>query len=887
MNAHDANLTPATDPRHDPTRVIRAPRGSELHCKNWLAEAAYRMVQNNLDPEVAERPQDLVVYGGIGRAARDWACFDQILASLRDLNDDETLLVQSGKPVGVFKTHANAPRVLLANSNLVPQWANWEHFNELDRKGLFMYGQMTAGSWIYIGSQGIVQGTFETFVEAGRQHYKNDLSGKWILTAGLGGMGGAQPLAATLAGACSLTIECQQSSIDFRLRSRYLDEQATDLDDALARIQRYTQEKKAISIGLLGNAADILPELVRRARAGGIKPDLVTDQTSAHDLIHGYLPSGWTVPQWQAAQKDPAQHGSLKAAAATSCAVHVRAMLDFQAMGIPTVDYGNNIRQVAFDQGVANAFDFPGFVPAYIRPLFCEGKGPFRWVALSGDPEDIYKTDAKIKELFPENHHTAPLAGHGARTHRLPGPARAHLLAGPGRAPPRRSGLQRDGEKRRTQGPHRHRPRPPRHRQRGQPQPRDRSHEGRHRRRLRLAAAQRPAQHRGRRHLGEPAPRRWRGHGLQPALGHGDRGRRHRRRGRAPGARAGQRLRLGRDAPCGRGLRAGHRHGQEARPQAAHGPLKESTMSTPFAWQGRIDAEETGPSPRWHQRVQPFAATSQGGVALIGFAVDEGVRRNAGRVGAAHGPDVARKALANLPVLGEPALWDMGDIDCPQGALEAAQVALGQRVAQARAQGCLPLVLGGGHEVAWGTFQGIAQALPAAQRILILNLDAHFDLRMAHAGNSGTPFRQIQELCAAQGRAFCYRVLGISRYANTQALFERADALGVRYWLDDALQTESGLQEALAVLAHDLAQCDAVYLTVDIDVLPGAVAPGVSAPAPLGVPLWGVERVVDAVLSSGKLVAADLAEFNPSFDRDGLTAKVVARLVARLARGKI
>ena len=296
MNAHDANLTPATDPRHDPTRVIRAPRGSELHCKNWLAEAAYRMVQNNLDPEVAERPQDLVVYGGIGRAARDWECFDQILASLKDLNDDETLLVQSGKPVGVFKTHANAPRVLLANSNLVPQWANWEHFNELDRKGLFMYGQMTAGSWIYIGSQGIVQGTFETFVEAGRQHYNNDLSGKWILTAGLGGMGGAQPLAATLAGACSLNIECQQSSIDFRLRSRYLDEQATDLDDALARIQRYTQEKKAISIGLLGNAADILPELVRRARAGGIKPDLVTDQTSAHDLIHGYLPSGWTVP---------------------------------------------------------------------------------------------------------------------------------------------------------------------------------------------------------------------------------------------------------------------------------------------------------------------------------------------------------------------------------------------------------------------------------------------------------------------------------------------------------------------------------------------------------------------------------------------------------------
>jgi urocanate hydratase len=404
MNAYQASTT--TDPRHDPTRVIRAPRGSQLTCKNWLIEAAYRMVQNNLDPEVAERPQDLVVYGGIGRAARDWACLDQILASLRDLNDDETLLVQSGKPVGVFKTHANAPRVLLANSNLVPKWANWEHFNELDRKGLFMYGQMTAGSWIYIGSQGIVQGTFETFVEAGRQHYGNDLSGKWILTAGLGGMGGAQPLAATLAGACSLTIECQQSSIDFRLRTRYVDKQARDIDHALELIAQHTAAKEAVSIALLGNAADVLPELVRRARAGAPRPDLVTDQTSAHDLIHGYLPSGWTVAQWQAAQKDPAQQGPLKAAAATSCAVHVRAMLDFQSMGIPTVDYGNNIRQVAFDEGVANAFDFPGFVPAYIRPLFCEGKGPFRWVALSGDPEDIYKTDAKIKELFPDNHHT-------------------------------------------------------------------------------------------------------------------------------------------------------------------------------------------------------------------------------------------------------------------------------------------------------------------------------------------------------------------------------------------------------------------------------------------------------------------------------------------------
>ncbi len=401
------------DPRLDSTRVIRAPRGAELNCKSWLTEAAYRMIQNNLDAEVAENPQHLVVYGGIGRAARDWACYDTILATLKTLNDDETLLVQSGKPVGVFKTHADAPRVLLANSNLVPKWANWEHFNELDRKGLFMYGQMTAGSWIYIGSQGIVQGTYETLVEAGRQHFNGDWTGRWILTAGLGGMGGAQPLAATLAGAVSLNIECQQSSIDFRLRTRYLDKQAKDLDEALALVQYHCARGDAVSIGLLGNAAEILPELVKRAQSGGIKPDLVTDQTSAHDLINGYLPIGWTVAQWKAAQSDHAQHARLTEAAAQSCAQHVQAMLDFHAMGIPTVDYGNNIRQVAFDQGVRNAFDFPGFVPAYIRPLFCEGKGPFRWVALSGDPEDIYKTDAKIKELFPENksvHHWLDMA---------------------------------------------------------------------------------------------------------------------------------------------------------------------------------------------------------------------------------------------------------------------------------------------------------------------------------------------------------------------------------------------------------------------------------------------------------------------------------------------
>ncbi len=386
-------------------RPVRAPRGTALSCRNWLIEAAYRMVQNNLDPEVAENPDALVVYGGIGKAARNWDCFEQILQSLRDLKEDETLLVQSGKPVGVFRSHVDAPRVLIANSNLVPKWATWEHFHELDRKGLMMYGQMTAGSWIYIGSQGIVQGTYETFVEAGRQHYGGDLAGRWILTAGLGGMGGAQPLAASFAGASSLNIECQQSRIDFRIKTRYLDEQATDLDDALARLARYRDEKRAVSVGLLGNAADVLPELVRRARAGGLRPDLVTDQTSAHDLVNGYLPTGWTVAGWRAAQADDAQHAGLRDAAAKSCAVHVQAMLDFQSMGIPTVDYGNNIRQVALDEGVQNAFDFPGFVPAYVRPLFCRGKGPFRWVALSGDPQDIRKTDAKMKELFPDDAH--------------------------------------------------------------------------------------------------------------------------------------------------------------------------------------------------------------------------------------------------------------------------------------------------------------------------------------------------------------------------------------------------------------------------------------------------------------------------------------------------
>ncbi|HEY1070353.1 urocanate hydratase [Thermomonas sp.] len=385
--------------RHDPSRQIRAPRGNLLTCRSWLTEAPFRMLQNNLDAEVAERPEDLVVYGGIGRAARDWDCYDRILETLKTLGDDETLLVQSGKPVGVFPTHADAPRVLIANSNLVPHWATWEHFNELDKKGLMMYGQMTAGSWIYIGSQGIVQGTYETFVEMGRQHYGGSLKGKWILTAGLGGMGGAQPLAASLAGACSLNIECRQSSIDFRLRTRYVDEQAVDVDDALARIEKYTKAGEAKSIALLGNAAEILPELVRRC----VRPDCVTDQTSAHDPVHGYLPIGWSVEQWLAEQA--ANPGKVRDAAKQSMRVHVEAMLAFHAAGVPTVDYGNNIRQMAFDEGCKNAFDFPGFVPAYVRPLFCRGIGPFRWVALSGDPEDIYKTDAKVKELIPDDAH--------------------------------------------------------------------------------------------------------------------------------------------------------------------------------------------------------------------------------------------------------------------------------------------------------------------------------------------------------------------------------------------------------------------------------------------------------------------------------------------------
>jgi urocanate hydratase len=378
---------------------LRAPRGSQLSCRSWLTEAPLRMLMNNLDPEVAERPAELVVYGGIGKAARNWQCYEQIVSALRSLKDDETLLIQSGKPVGVFRTHADAPRVLLANSNLVARWADWEHFNELDRKGLMMFGQMTAGSWIYIGSQGIVQGTYETFVEMGRQHYGGDLSGKWILTAGLGGMGGAQPLAATMAGASMLAIECRPERIAKRLQTKYLDVEARSLDEALEILGRAERSGEARSVGLLGNACEVLPELLRR----GVRPHAVTDQTSAHDPINGYLPGGWTLAQWDRLRGE--NPGEVVRAASASMARHVEAMLAFQKQGIPVFDYGNNLRQVAFDAGVKDAFAFPGFVPAYVRPLFCRGVGPFRWVALSGDPEDIYRTDEKVRELLPEDKH--------------------------------------------------------------------------------------------------------------------------------------------------------------------------------------------------------------------------------------------------------------------------------------------------------------------------------------------------------------------------------------------------------------------------------------------------------------------------------------------------
>ena len=387
-----------TDPRKN-TRDIFPPTGPELNAKSWMTEAPLRMMMNNLHPDVAENPHELVVYGGIGRAARTWQDFDLIADTLKTLEEDETLVVQSGKPVAVVKTHSDAPRVLIANSNLVPHWANWDHFNELDKKGLMMYGQMTAGSWIYIGSQGIVQGTYETFAEAGRQHYGGDLKGRWILTGGLGGMGGAQPLAAVMAGACCLAVECDERSADFRLRTRYVDEKTHSLDEALEMIVRWTKAGEAKSVALIGNAADIFPEIYKR----GVRPDIVTDQTSAHDPINGYLPQGWSVAEWRAkAETAPKE---VEKAARASMRVQVEAMVAFHEAGVPTVDYGNNIRQMALEEGLENAFAFPGFVPAYIRPLFCKGVGPFRWAALSGDPEDIYKTDQAMKELFPENTH--------------------------------------------------------------------------------------------------------------------------------------------------------------------------------------------------------------------------------------------------------------------------------------------------------------------------------------------------------------------------------------------------------------------------------------------------------------------------------------------------
>ncbi len=387
-----------TDPRHN-LRDVYPPTGTEITAKSWLTEAPMRMLMNNLHPDVAENPHELVVYGGIGRAARTWEDFDRIVAGLKDLDADETLVVQSGKPIAIVRTHEDAPRVLIANSNIVPHWANWDHFNELDKKGLMMYGQMTAGSWIYIGTQGIVQGTYETFAEAGRQHYDGDLKGRWILTAGLGGMGGAQPLAAAFSGACCLAVECDETRADFRIRTKYCDEKTHSLDEALEMIDRWTKAGEAKSVALIGNAADIFPEIYAR----GVRPDIVTDQTSAHDPVHGYLPSGWGLAEWREKQEsDPKE---VERAARASMKVHVAAMVDFWNAGVPTLDYGNNIRQVAKEEGLENAFAFPGFVPAYIRPLFCEGIGPFRWCALSGDPEDIYKTDEAMKRLFPENKH--------------------------------------------------------------------------------------------------------------------------------------------------------------------------------------------------------------------------------------------------------------------------------------------------------------------------------------------------------------------------------------------------------------------------------------------------------------------------------------------------
>ena len=524
---------------------------------------------NNLDPDVAERPGELVVYGGIGRAARDWPAFDRIVATLRRLEGDQTLLVQSGKPVGVFRTHADAPRVLIANSNLVPHWATWDCFNELDRKGLMMYGQMTAGSWIYIGSQGIVQGTYETFVEMGRRHYGGDLRGRWILTAGLGGMGGAQPLAASMAGASLLAIECRPSSIEFRLRTGYVDVQAKDLDDALAIIESATKERKAVSVALLGNAGEVLPELLRR----GVRPDIVTDQTSAHDPINGYLPKGWSLQQWE--ERRASDPKGVERAAKASMGEHVRAMLAYAHAGVPTVDYGNNIRQMALEEGVKDAFDFPGFVPAYIRPLFCRGVGPFRWAALSGDPEDIFRTDAKVKELMPDSPHLHNWLDMARARIKFQGlPARICWV---GLGDRHRLGLAFNAmvASRRTQGADRHRPRSSRFRLGRLAQPRNRGDAGRLRRHLRLAASERAAQLRLGRDLGVDPSRRRRRHGLFAARRHGRRLRRHAGSGAAHRARACGTIR--RAASCATPTRAMRRRS----------PARRRRGSTCRAWARR------------------------------------------------------------------------------------------------------------------------------------------------------------------------------------------------------------------------------------------------------------------------------------------------------------
>ena len=584
-----------TDPRKN-TRDVYPPTGPEITAKSWLTEAPMRMLMNNLHPDVAENPHELVVYGGIGRAARTWDDFDRIVATLKTLEEDETLLVQSGKPVGVFRTHPDAPRVLIANSNLVPHWATWDHFNELDRKGLMMYGQMTAGSWIYIGSQGIVQGTYETFAEAGRKHYGGSLRGRWILTAGLGGMGGAQPLAAVFAGASCLAVECNPDSIDFRLRTRYLDEKAETLDEALALIDRWTAAGEAKSVGLLGNAADVFPELVRR----GVRPDVVTDQTSAHDPVNGYLPQGWTMAEWRAKREtDPK---AVEHAARASMKTHVAAMVDFWKAGVPTVDYGNNIRQMALEEGLADAFAFPGFVPAYIRPLFCRGIGPFRWCALSGDPADIHATDAKVKELIPEDPHLHQWLDMAAERIAFQGlPARICWV---GLGQRHRLGLAfnemvRTGELKAPIvigrdhldfG------------QRRQPQPRDRGDGRRHRRRLRLAAPQRAPELRQRRHLGLAPPWRRRRHGLLPARRHGHRRRRHGGSRRPPRPRPLERPGHRRHAPRRRRLR----HRPRLRPREPPAPPGHPRQLTPHrrprrnavaAAQPAASASSTEPMP--------------------------------------------------------------------------------------------------------------------------------------------------------------------------------------------------------------------------------------------------------------------------------------------------